>query len=154
MGILKSPRFTQGDEETVAKLEDCANGRPSESASHFTIGKSGPAIIKLQEALKEVQRNKPGLGIPAFQVNGIYDKDFADAISNYKAKRDIRNFANKIDNIVGVKTIQSLDRAVSNLKCNTRPLDFIVEHFLGSFKSEACARPCVEAVGDFFEIAV
>ena len=44
--------------------------------------------------------------------------------------------------------------AVSNLKCNTRPLDFIVEHFLGSSESEACAWPRVEAGGDFFEIAV
>jgi hypothetical protein len=39
------------------------------------------------------------------------------------------------------------------LKCNTRPLDFIVEHFLGGLKAEASARPCVEAVGDFFQIA-
>ena len=47
-----------------------------------------------------------------------------------------------------------LKTAVSNLKCNTRPLDFIVEHFLGSSESEACAWPRVEAGGDFFEIAV
>ena len=48
----------------------------------------------------------------------------------------------------------SIAWAVSNLKCNTRPLDFIVEHFLGSSESEACAWPRVEAGGDFFEIAV
>ena len=44
-------------------------------------------------------------------------------------------------------------RAVSNLKCNTRPLDFIVEHFLGSLKAETGSGPCVEAVGDLFQIA-
>src|SRR5664279_1136924 len=109
MGELKSARFTQGDSSTVRRLEDCATGRPSEIASHFAIGSSGPAITKLQEALKEIQRNNPALGIPEFQVNGTYDRDFANAILAYKTKRDIRNFADKFDNIVGIKTIKSLD---------------------------------------------
>ena len=45
-----------------------------------------------------------------------------------------------------------INLAVSNLKRNTRPLDFIIEDFLGGLKAEAGARPCVEAMGDFFEI--
>jgi hypothetical protein len=43
--------------------------------------------------------------------------------------------------------------AISNLKFNTRPPDFIVEHFLGSLKAETGLWPCVEAVGDLFQIA-
>ena len=43
--------------------------------------------------------------------------------------------------------------AVSNLKCNTAFLNFIIEHFLWRFEAETCARPRVEAEFDFFEIA-
>lgn len=109
VGVLQSARFTQGDAATIKRLEDCATGQPSEVASHFTIGQTGTPVIQLQEALKSVQQSNPGLGIPAFVVNGVYDKAFADAILAYKTKRDIRNFANKFDNIVGIKTIRSLD---------------------------------------------
>jgi hypothetical protein len=109
MGELQSARFTQGEAAAVKRLEDCATGRPSEVASHFTVVQTNPAVTKLQEALKEVQQRNPGLGIPAFEVSGTYDQNFANAILAYKTKRDIRNFANKFDNIVGIKTIKSLD---------------------------------------------
>jgi hypothetical protein len=109
MGVLKSARFLQGDSATVNRLEDCANGRPSEVASHFTLGAKGTPVIQLQEALKAVQQNNPGLAIPPFVVNGVYDQAFANAVLQYKKKRDIRNFANNFDNIVGIKTIRSLD---------------------------------------------
>ncbi len=109
MGVLQSARFSQGDAATIKRLEDCATGQPSEVASHFTIGQTGTPVIQLQEALKSVQQSNPGLGIPAFVVNGVYDEAFANAILAYKTKRDIRNFANKFDNIVGIKTIRSLD---------------------------------------------
>ena len=46
-----------------------------------------------------------------------------------------------------------LTGAVSNLKCNTLPLNFIIEHFLWCFEAETCARPRVEAEGYFFEVA-
>ncbi len=109
MGILTSKLFTNADQATVTKLEDCATGQPNEAQSHFTIGQTGEHIKKVQEALKSVQEENPGLGIPEFSVNGVYDQEFANAIRVYKTKRDIRNFANQIDDIVGVKTIRSLD---------------------------------------------
>jgi hypothetical protein len=109
MSTLTSKLFTQGDQATVTKLEDCATGRPNEVKSHFTIGQTGEHIKKVQEALKSVQEADPGLGIPEFSVNGVYDQRFANAIRAYKTKRDIRNFANNIDDIVGIKTIRSLD---------------------------------------------
>ena len=110
MSELKSNLLTGGDPLTAQKLEDCATGQPNEAQSHFTIGQTGEHIKKVQEALKSVQEGNPGLGIPEFSVNGVYDQNFANAIRVYKTKREIRNFANKIDDIVGVKTIRSLDK--------------------------------------------
>lgn len=109
MGVLSSRLFTEGDQATLDRLENCATGRPNEVLSHFVQGQQGPHITKVQQALKSIQDNERSLGIPEFDVNGIYDKRFADAIAVYKAKRDLKNFANKIDNIVGIKTIRSLD---------------------------------------------
>ncbi len=63
----------------------------------------------MQDALKAVQLDHPGLGIPAFKANGTYDTAFADAIGVYKTKRDIKNHAHQIDKIVGIKTIRELD---------------------------------------------
>jgi len=110
MGVLISKLFTNADPPTVRKLEDCATGQPNEAQSHFTTGQTGEHIRRTQEALKSVQEENPSLGIPEFSVNGVYDQKFANAIRVYKTKRDIRNFANKIDDIVGVKTIRSLDK--------------------------------------------
>jgi hypothetical protein len=111
MGVLTSELFTQGDPATVRKLEDCATGRPNEVLSHFSQGANarGAHISRVQAALRNVQRLDPDLGIPEFEVNGVYDKAFADAVSVYKERRNIRNYANKIDNIIGIKTILSLD---------------------------------------------
>jgi hypothetical protein len=110
MGVLTSTLFTDGDQVTVNKLEDCATGQPNEVQSHFSVGQRGEHIRRAQEALKSAQRADPSLGLPEFSVNAIYDQNFANAIFAYKTKRDIRNFANKIDEIVGIKTIRSLDQ--------------------------------------------
>ncbi len=110
MGVLTSNLFTDGDQLTVNKLENCATGQPNEVTSHFTKGQSGEHVRRVQEALKAAQRADPNLDLPDFSVNGTYDQNFASAISAYKTKREIRNFANKIDDIVGIKTIRSLDQ--------------------------------------------
>ena len=109
MGVLTSNLFTSSDPATLKRLEDCATGNPNEAQSHFTLGQSGEHIRKTQQALKGVQESNPGLGIPDFSVNGIYDQKFAAAIGVYKSKRNIRNFANKIDEVVGINTLRRLD---------------------------------------------
>lgn len=117
MATLSSKLFTEGDPAVVKKLEDCANGRPSEIQSHFREGSpGGEHIRRLQEALKKAAAADPDLKLPPFTENGVYDKAFADAIEVYKDKRDIRNFANKIDRIVGKKTIQELDKEATRRK--------------------------------------
>ena len=110
MGVLSSKLFTTGDAGVVQSLENCAVGVPNEVQSHFNLGKSGEDVRRLQEALTGVRESNPGLGIPAFAVNGIYDQQFANAVRVYKDKRQIRNFAGKIDDIIGVNTIRTLDR--------------------------------------------
>src|SRR5262245_30373821 len=111
MGVLRSKLFTEGDESVVAKLEDCATGRPSEARSHFntTTNASGEHIRRVQEALKKIEAIDRKLKLSPFFVNGQYDPAFAKAISEYKATRNIRNFASKIDDVIGIKTLRKLD---------------------------------------------
>jgi len=112
VGVLVSKLFTDGDQAATAKLEGCATGQPSEVASHFSQGqnKTGEHVRRTQQALQNIQKNEPSLGIPPFSVSGLYDSAFARAIAVYKDRRNIRNFANKIDDVVGIKTIRRLDQ--------------------------------------------
>jgi hypothetical protein len=118
MGVLSSKLFTEGDPAVVKKLEDCATGRPSEVQSHFAqnANKEGEHIRRVQQALKNAQDLDPTLGIPPFEVNGKYDPTFARAVAAYKTKRGIYNYAHKIDDIIGIKTIQSLDNEAKKHK--------------------------------------
>jgi hypothetical protein len=118
MGVLKSQLFTTGDPFAVKKLEDCANGRPSEVASHFVEGlSSGEHIRRLKQALANVGSLDPKLaGMPKFTVDEDYDTNFANAIAFYKEKRGILNFANKIDRIVGIKTCRALDADAAKIR--------------------------------------
>jgi hypothetical protein len=111
MATLKSILFTlQTGPETVQMLENCANGHPSQAASHFRLGHSGEAIRMLQLAVGTAQDRFPELAIPDFDFNEVYDQKFADAVMQYKRARDIRNHLGQIDNIIGRKTISNLDR--------------------------------------------
>ena len=117
MGVLRSKLFTEGNAATLKKLEDCATGYPNEGTSHFMRGHPngrGDHILKVQQALKNIQQTRPEMGIPDFEINGIYDERFAKAIYVYKQKKDIRNYAGKIDDIIGIKTIRSLDSDNTN----------------------------------------
>lgn len=110
---LTSKLFTgpDVDEATKKKLQDCADGRPSEIVSHFSTSanRSGEHIRLVQEALKRAEARDPSLKLPSFAVDGFYSKEFADAVFEYKKQKNILNYAHKVDNIVGIKTIHSLD---------------------------------------------
>ena len=120
--LLTSKLFTGADvdDATKKKLQDCAHGRPREVASHFstTANRSGSHIILVQEALKRAQARDPSLKLPPFAIDGVYSKDFADAVFAYKQQRNILNFAGRVDNIVGIKTIHSLDAEARGGKAN------------------------------------
>jgi hypothetical protein len=97
MGVLKSTEFA-GD----AKLEACAVSDPA----HVVPGSSGAHVGKIQAALIKVD----GAIIDAGELAAKrYGPSTTRAVYQYKQKRSILNYANQIDNIVGKKTIASLD---------------------------------------------
>jgi hypothetical protein len=110
MSTLKSRLFIVTDTATNAKLEACATGIPNEHSTHFTLNSSGEHIRLVQVALSRVKNREPGLKIPDFKIDGNYSSDFARAVFRFKEAKGIKNFAGKIDDIVGRKTIISLDR--------------------------------------------
>ena len=111
MGTLNSKLFTEGDPAVAKMLENCANGHPTQVQSHFskTDNRSGEHIRKVQTALQQIQESEPALNIPRFEVNGVYDAAFALAVAAYKRGRSIRNFADRIDDVIGIKTIRQMD---------------------------------------------
>jgi hypothetical protein len=86
------------------KLEAAA---VSDSA-HILPGASGPHVIKIQQALIQVDG-------AAIAPDGIYGPATAAAVADFKRKQQpqILNFAGKIDNIVGIKTMAALDGAMA-----------------------------------------
>lgn len=108
-----SKLFTGADVDDTAKekLQDCPDCRRREVASHSstTANRSGSHIRLVQEALKRAQARDLSLKLPPFAVDGVYSKDFTDAVFAYKQRRNILNYAGRVDNIVDIKTIHSLD---------------------------------------------
>lgn len=81
-----------------SKLEAAAVSDPA----HILQGASGPHVGKIQEALIKLDG-------AAIAQDGSYGPGTAAAVGAFKRKRQILNFAGKIDNIVGKKTIAALD---------------------------------------------
>src|SRR5262245_35685445 len=121
MGELSSKLFTQGDAAAVQQLDNCALGKPSEVQTHFLEGgkgfqRQGEAVRKLQQALQNALDADITLKalVRPFTINGVYDKEFGDAIEDFKKQKGILNFANKVDRIVGIKTVRELDKDPAN----------------------------------------
>lgn len=121
MSTLKSNMFTHAPTAVFQRLENCANGVPNEPVSHFTVGQQGEHIQLVQLALSIIAEQIPELGVGLVTVNGNYDAAFASAVARYKQARHIFNFANQIDNIIGRKTIASLDQDIANLQDGPHP---------------------------------
>jgi hypothetical protein len=111
MGVLKSPLFVNTPQPTNDKLEACATGKPNEVSTHFTIGETGEHVRLVKQALKDYATKHPDEITTPFTVDRTYDKNFATAIGQFKTTRKppLLNFAGKIDEIVGIKTIRALD---------------------------------------------
>jgi hypothetical protein len=122
MPLLEASIFTgEGiDGATHKRLEDCAAGG-NETLTHIAHGQRGEHVRRVQVALSRIKDAERDLGIPDFSVNGIYDPRFALAVEAYKRARDIRNTKDRIDDIVGVKTIKSLDKDLRPSKPKTQP---------------------------------
>jgi peptidoglycan hydrolase-like protein with peptidoglycan-binding domain len=81
-------------------------------AAHFTIGKRGDDVGRIQMALFAID----SLKIDRQELlSKTYGQSTASAVLAFKAKRKIINYAyqNKPDNIVGKMTIAALDREMS-----------------------------------------
>jgi hypothetical protein len=81
-------------------------------AAHFTIGKGGDDVGRIQMALFAID----SLKIDRQELlSKTYGQSTASAVLAFKAKRKIINYAyqNKPDNIVGKMTIAALDREMS-----------------------------------------
>lgn len=87
---LKSPRF-KGDEI----LESCYDGE-----HRMTIGERGEAVIRVQQALIDLE-----YPLPQYGVDGKYGSETAGAVANFK----IDNNITPSDGIVGQKTMRALD---------------------------------------------
>lgn len=90
---LQSKLF-RGDQ----KLEAAAVSDPA----HIVQGARGPHVAKIQQALIQLDG-------AAITPDGAYGRGTAAAVSAFKSKRKILNFAGKIDDIVGKKTMAALD---------------------------------------------
>ena len=103
MSILKSAPF-MGD----PALEACA----TRDSAHITPGSTGPHVRKIQDALNRV--DDAGIGSSEYEASK-YGTATTLAVTAFKSKRRILNFAGQIDSIVGIKTIAALDQALLDL---------------------------------------
>src|SRR4026209_721669 len=83
-----------------AKLEAAAVSNPD--LIFQGANANGPHVTKIQQSLIQLD----GANIVA---DGAYGPRTAAAVSAFKEKRQILNFAGQIDNIVGIKTMAALD---------------------------------------------
>ena len=124
---LQSQLFRGDPELEKAAVSDSA---------HILPGARGPHVVKIQRALIQVAG-------AAIVPNGIYGSATAAAVADFKRKQQpqILNFAGKIDNIVGIKTMAALDAGMlqkgSRLLLNLGGLDpitfvDIVVNFIGA----------------------
>jgi hypothetical protein len=98
MGVLESKAFAND-----TKLEACAVSDPA----HILPGSRGPHVFKIQTALMLV--GDETVDAAEFEASH-YGPSTAAAVRHYKEVRSILNYAGKIDNVVGKKTIAALDR--------------------------------------------
>ncbi len=112
------------------KLDAAAVSDPA----HIEQGARGDHVRKIQLALIELD----GASIDA---DGQYGPATAAAVAAFKQKRSILNFAGKIDNIVGKKTIAALDREMLAKERTSPNLDtrgLVSELFRGDPRLEKC----------------
>lgn len=99
--VLQSEYF-KGSE----RLQNTANYDPQ----HVIVGEHGDHVRRIHKALVKLgymQANDPDC------LSGQYLENTAKAVGRYKTDKNILNYANRIDEIVGIKTIRSLDEQLT-----------------------------------------
>ncbi len=106
MGMLISKHFKTND-----KLQRCSVN----DSDHIMPGSSGEAVKKIQEALTKLMK----VNFPIDEVGGLkYGTVTINTVIKFKTDRNILNYKNRIDNIVGQKTIRALDK---EMKATDKP---------------------------------
>jgi hypothetical protein len=109
MGVLISKHF-----KNVMKLQDCSVS----DTDHIVPKSSGEAVKKIQEALAKIE----SISFPSNEADGKdYGTATINAVEAFKKKRGILNYENKVDNIVGQKTIRQLDKEMNDLEPDLPP---------------------------------
>jgi len=125
MATLSSTQFRDDP-----ALEACA----TRDAAHITPGSSGPHVRKIQDALNRV--DDAGIGSDEYAA-AKYGSATTLAVTAFKSKRRILNYAGQIDPIVGIKTIRALDQALLDLgrgldnALDTTPYVDVIVNFVG-----------------------
>jgi hypothetical protein len=125
MATLKSEPF-RGD----PALEACA----TRDSAHITPGSAGPHVRKIQDALNRLE--DAGIGSSEYEA-ARYGTATTLAVTAFKSKRRILNYAGQIDSIVGIKTIRALDEALLGLgrglenALDTTPYVDVIVNFVG-----------------------
>lgn len=118
-------------------------GAANENRFHITPGASGEHVSKIQAALFAItsaQIDSDELG------RSFYGKTTANAVADFKRTRKppILNYANQIDNIVGIKTMRALDEEMKRIdgglgkEAEIKTQDIVI-HILGQDPSSGFA---------------
>jgi hypothetical protein len=112
MGLLKCKLFTTPKED--AKLEACRVSDPA----HIQRGAVGDHVKKIQSALNQLSKGRENFNL---KVDGIYGPKTAAAVLAYKnspspSRRILQPFQTTADDIVGKRTIESLDNEMDFLE--------------------------------------
>jgi hypothetical protein len=109
-----------------------------DDARHITPGSRGEHVRKIQIALNRLA-TQPNFKNIFLTMDGIYGPNTADAVKKYKDSRTppiLQPWQNSADNIVGKRTIKSLDDEIAMLEAgmDILPLDggYIAERYSGS----------------------
>ncbi|CAN5183126.1 hypothetical protein BH11PSE4_BH11PSE4_26820 [soil metagenome] len=89
-----------------AALQGCA----AKDSAHVAPGSRGEHVARIQKALILLDKAR-------LDMDGIYGPGTAAAVLAYKRKRSIINssYQKTADNVVGIMTIQSMDRELNSL---------------------------------------
>lgn len=95
-----------------AQLQACA----VRDSAHVASGSRGEHVARIQKALILLDNAK-------LAMDGVYGPGTAAAVLAYKRKRNIVNtsYQKTADDIVGIMTIQSMDRELNSLARPPRP---------------------------------
>jgi len=125
--VFKSRLFSNNPDR---RLVDAADHDPG----HIMPGSSGDHVSLIQQALFNIT----GARIKTDELGrSYYGPSTAEAVASFKRnhKPPILNYANQIDNIVGIKTMRWLDEEQFNIEQKNQPqatkLQDIVVHILG-----------------------